>query len=120
MLNHPKSAHPSSSSPGSRLRFHPFSSLRSEFRDLRARLELSVDHMLDACSRAEYLTTTDDGATEEEDDDGHAAPEFLMNSPQVTAIARKEVAPALRDLIQHGLIQVRVGGKEKGQKSLLC
>ncbi|TRY70760.1 hypothetical protein TCAL_04878 [Tigriopus californicus] len=71
--------------------------------DLRARLELAVDHMLDACSTVECLTDTDCSTSMASE--AEAQPEYLMASPQVTSIARKELAPAIRDLIQHGLIQ---------------
>ena len=67
-------------------------------RDLRARLELAVDHMLDACSQVECVSTTTGASTDDE-------PEFLMKSPRVTTIARKQLATAVRDLMQHGLIQ---------------
>lgn len=73
-------------------------------RDLRARLELAVDHMLDACSTVECLTDTDCSTSMASE--AETQPEYLMASPQVTSIARKELAPAIRDLIQHGLIQV--------------
>ena len=33
-------------------------------------------------------------------------PEYLMSSPVVTAVARRELAIAIRDLMQHGLVQV--------------
>ena len=66
--------------------------------DLRARLELAVDHMLDACSQVECVSTTTGASTDDE-------PEFLMKSPRVTTIARKQLATAVRDLMQHGLIQ---------------
>ena len=88
------------------------------FSDLRARLEVAVDHMLDACSQAEYLSESETSssavaavaAAANSSGLGESAPEFLMSAPQITAIARKELAPAIRDLIQHGLIQVN---KEK-------
>lgn len=71
--------------------------------DLRARLELAVDHMLDACSQVECVSTTTGASTDDE-------PEFLMKSPRVTTIARKQLATAVRDLMQHGLIQASALG----------
>ena len=71
-------------------------------RDLRARLELAVDHMLDACSQVECVSTTT-GLSSTDDE-----PEFLMKSPRVTTIARKQLATAVRDLMQHGLIQASI------------
>lgn len=70
----------------------------NHYGDLRARLELAVDHMLDACSQVECVSTTTGASTDDE-------PEFLMKSPRVTTIARKQLATAVRDLMQHGLIQ---------------
>jgi hypothetical protein len=35
-------------------------------------------------------------------------PEFLMSSPKVASIVRKELAIAIRDLMQHGLVTVSV------------
>ena len=84
-------------------------------RDLRARLELAVDHILEACSRVECLTDTDCTTTasntslaaSEESSSSHSQPEFLMNSPLVTTIVRRELAVAIRDLMQHGMISVQ-------------
>ena len=83
-------------------------------RDLRARLELAVDHILEACSRVECLTDTDCTTTasntslaaSEESSSSHSQPEFLMNSPLVTTIVRRELAVAIRDLMQHGMVSV--------------
>ena len=55
--------------------------------------------MLDACSQVECVSTTT-GVSSTDDE-----PEFLMKSPRVTTIARKQLATAVRDLMQHGLIQ---------------
>ena len=85
------------------------------YRDLRARLELAVDHMLDACSQVECVSTTTGASTDDE-------PEFLMKSPRVTTIARKQLATAVRDLMQHGLIQASAFGlwaSSKSKSSLL-
>ena len=94
------------------------------FRDLRARLEMAVDHILEACSRIECLTDTDCTTTSNSssiasDEMAAAAaasntaeashftqPEFLMTSPLVTTIVRRELAVAIRDLMQHGMLTV--------------
>ena len=79
------------------------------FRDLRARLEMAVDHILEACSRIECITDTDCTTTSTSStasEDGSDQPEFLMNSPLVTTIVRRELAIAIRDLMQHGMISV--------------
>ena len=91
-------------------------------RDLRARLEMAVDHILEACSRIECLTDTDCTTTSNSssiasDEMAAAAsstaeashftqPEFLMTSPLVTTIVRRELAVAIRDLMQHGMLTV--------------
>ena len=79
------------------------------YRDLRARLEMAVDHILEACSRIECITDTDCTTTSTSStasEDGSDQPEFLMNSPLVTTIVRRELAIAIRDLMQHGMISV--------------
>merc|ERR1719210_2845509 len=89
----------------------------NHYGDLRARLELAVDHILEACSRVECLTDTDCTTTasntslaaSEESSSSHSQPEFLMNSPLVTTIVRRELAVAVRDLMQHGMISA--GGR---------
>ena len=63
-----------------------------------------MDHMLDACSQVECVSTTTGASTDDE-------PEFLMKSPRVTTIARKQLATAVRDLMQHGLIQASAFGR---------
>jgi len=89
----------------------------NHYGDLRARLELAVDHILEACSRVECLTDTDCTTTasntslaaSEESSSSHSQPEFLMNSPLVTTIVRRELAVAIRDLMQHGMVSA--GGR---------
>ena len=36
----------------------------------------------------------------------YTQPEFLMTSPLVTTIVRRELAVAIRDLMQHGMLSV--------------
>lgn len=121
----------------------------SFFRDLRAKLEFSVDKLLDACCATEVrnmfvclivqantywhiwsktsfkeakwenlsVVGPNPGAdvfpqarteeTEVEANDVLHDTEFLKRSREVTAIVRKELAVALRDLMHHGLGQVR-------------
>ena len=73
------------------------------FSDLRARLEMAVDHVTEACSEVECLTDTDCTSVMSESD---SQPEYLMSSPRVASIVRKELAIAIRDLMQHGLVTV--------------
>ncbi len=75
------------------------------YRDLRARLEMAVDHVIESCSEVECLTDTDCTSVMSESD---SQPEFLMSSPKVASIVRKELAIAIRDLMQHGLVTVSV------------
>jgi len=101
----------------------------NHYGDLRARLEMAVDHILEACSRIECLTDTDctttnsnsssiasdemaassSAAASEAVPNQYTTPEFLMTSPLVTTIVRRELAVAIRDLMQHGMIPV--GGR---------
>ena len=87
-------------------------------RDLRARLELAVDHLLDVCCQVECKTDTDCTSVASSSGDGCSGDQldFLMASPQVTSIVRKELAIAIRDLMHHGLIQV----KKTFSKSISC
>ena len=73
---------------------------------MRAKLELSVDHIFDACSQVDCVTDTDCSASINSADTGEMQPEYLMSSPSITNVVRKELAPAIRDLMQHGMIQV--------------
>jgi len=51
------------------------------------------------------MTDTDCTSVMSESD---SQPEFFMSSPKVASIVRKELAVAIRDLMQHGLIAVRL------------
>ena len=70
--------------------------------DLRAKLELALENLLDACcnTEARKMPGMESGEEEEETDT-----EWLVRSPGVTTIVRKELAPAIRDLVHHGLGQ---------------
>jgi hypothetical protein len=83
--------------------------------------------MLDACSQVDSVssTTTDDAS--DYSYNGHRAPlssevepEFLMKSARITAIARRELAAAIRDLAQHGLFQVSTKNTKKSFKCVIC
>ena len=74
-------------------------------------MELAVDHILEACSRIECITDTDctttsNSSTASEDGELPDQPDFLMNSPLVCTIVRRELAVAIRDLMQHGMLSV--------------
>ena len=68
------------------------------FRDLRAKLELAMEKLLDACCNTEAKST-------DSDEDKNIDTEFLVRSPLVTNIVRKDLSVAIRDLIHHGLGQ---------------
>jgi len=75
--------------------------------DMRAKLELSVEHVLDICC------ATDSHTKEDAPLSGQDIPtdtEFLVRSPEVTSVIRKQLAPAIRDLMHHGLGQSGGGG----------
>ena len=71
------------------------------FSDLRAKLELSIERLLDECCRTEVAGQ--EGEQQEDQDR-----EFLVRSARVTALVRRELAIALRDLVHHGLGQVDI------------
>lgn len=61
-------------------------------------MELSLEKLLDACCNTEAKNLPGRESGEEERDT-----EWLVRSPGVTAIIRRELAPAIRDLVHHGL-----------------
>jgi len=79
---------------------------KSHYGDLRARLEYSLDRLLDVCCTTDARTLED--PLVEGKDEIPTDTEFLMRSPEVTAIVRKELAVAIRDLMHHGLGQQSV------------
>ena len=65
--------------------------------DLRARLELAIDKILDIhhekhSNDSDYTSDSDDSPTK------------LLSNERMTSAVRKELCSALRDLLQHGLI----------------
>ena len=62
-------------------------------------MELALEKLLDACCNTEARKMPGVESGEEEDT------EWLVRSPGVTNIVRKELAPAIRDLVHHGLGQ---------------
>ena len=66
-----------------------------------------MEKLLDVCCTTDARTLDDPLA--EGKDDIPTDTEFLVRSPQVTAIVRKELAVAIRDLMHHGLGQVVTG-----------
>ena len=80
--------------------------LLSLCRDLRAKLELALEKLLDACCNTEARRMPGaESWEEEEEEDREEDTEWLVRSPGVTSIVRKELAPAIRDLVHHGLGQ---------------
>ena len=74
----------------------------NHYGDLRARLEVAVDHMLDACSQVESKSTCSDA--------DESQPEYLMRSTLLNIIVRRELTSSIRDLMQHGLCEQSRGG----------
>jgi len=75
----------------------------NHYGDLRAKLVYALEKLLDVCCTTDARTLDDPLA--EGKDDIPTDTEFLVRSPQVTAIVRKELAVAIRDLMHHGLGQ---------------
>ncbi|KAF4526334.1 hypothetical protein B566_EDAN012261 [Ephemera danica] len=69
--------------------------------DMRARLEVAVGHIMLLASKQEAALPADSDYTSDTED----APVVLCNEELTTAV-RKELAPSLRDLLQHGLMPV--------------
>ena len=61
---------------------------------------------MDVCSNVDSRLVEDEARTV---DETPTDTEFLVRSPSVTAIVRKELAVSVRDLIHHGLGQSRGG-----------
>jgi hypothetical protein len=71
-------------------------------------MEVAVDHVLDACSLVDYVATDSEASCSAiGDSDLDSQPDYLVSSPSVTAVVRKELATSIRDLVQHGMVQVR-------------
>ncbi|KAG0411725.1 hypothetical protein HPB47_011148 [Ixodes persulcatus] len=68
--------------------------------DLRARLEVAIKQVMELASKQEPVCVDSDYTSDSED-----TPVVLCNEKLTTAV-RKDLASALRDLIQHGLMQV--------------
>ncbi len=66
--------------------------------DLRARLEMAIDRILDIHS--EKCSNDSDYTSDSDDPSGHHP--TIINE-KMSSVVRKELAPALRDLLQHGL-----------------
>jgi len=78
----------------------------NHYGDLRAKLEFTLEKLLDVCCTTDARTLDDPLA--EGKDEIPTDTEFLVRSPEVTAIVRKELAVAIRDLMHHGLGQQSV------------
>ena len=55
---------------------------------------------------SDELAASSSAAASEAVPNQYTQPEFLMTSPLVTTIVRRELAVAIRDLMQHGMIPV--------------
>lgn len=68
--------------------------------DLRARLEVAVNQVLELMGKQESQCVDSDYTSDSED-----APAVLCNE-KLTSAVRKDLATALRDLMQHGLMEI--------------
>lgn len=68
------------------------------FGDLRARLELSIDHILEIDK--EKLANDSDYTSDSDEPSHHA----VHGNDKMTSVVRKELAVAIRDLLEHGLV----------------
>ncbi|XP_045175317.2 RUN domain-containing protein 1-like [Mercenaria mercenaria] len=69
--------------------------------DLRARLEVAIDKVMTA---AKYQPVDEDEDRQEFNSDSEESQE--MSSPLLTQTVRKDLAMAIRDLIEHGLMEL--------------
>ncbi|KAH9366035.1 hypothetical protein HPB48_000842 [Haemaphysalis longicornis] len=69
-------------------------------RDLRARLEVAVNQVLELVGKQESQCVDSDYTSDSED-----SPAVLCNE-KLTSAVRKDLATALRDLMQHGLMEI--------------
>ncbi|KAL4225000.1 RUN domain containing 1 [Mactra antiquata] len=69
--------------------------------DLRARLEMAIDKVMTA---AKYQPVDDDEDKQEFNSDSEESQE--MSSALLTQTVRKDLAMAIRDLVQHGLMEI--------------
>ena len=83
----------------------------SHWGDLRANLEVAIDGILSLNKELASKACNDSDYTSDSDDNAFATP----TSEKMTAVVRKELAPGLRDLLEHGLIE---DASESGRASL--
>lgn len=69
--------------------------------DIRAKLEISITHVIDLHRRQEEMAVEESDYTSDSED----SPTVLCNQ-ELTTVVRKELAMALKDLLQHGLMEV--------------
>lgn len=68
--------------------------------DLRAKLEVAIDHVVTTNKEISSKSCNDSDYTSDSDDNAVVPP----SSEKITSIVRKELAVSLRDLMEHGLI----------------
>ncbi|CAD5119154.1 DgyrCDS7792 [Dimorphilus gyrociliatus] len=69
--------------------------------DLRARLEISISKVLEAVAIDEKVDIVDSDYTSDMEDSP-----IMQCNKELALSVRKELAPALRDLLQHGLMEI--------------
>lgn len=72
----------------------------SHWGDLRAKLEVAIDHVVMTNKEITSKACNDSDYTSDSDDNTFIPP----SSEKITSIVRKELAVSLRDLMEHGLI----------------
>lgn len=71
----------------------------SHWGDMRAKLEVAIDHVVTTNKEITSKSCNDSDYTSDSDDNTFVPP----SSEKITSIVRKELAVALRDLMEHGL-----------------
>ena len=72
----------------------------SHWGDLRAKLEVAIDHVVTTNKEISSKSCNDSDYTSDSDDNTFIPP----SSEKITSIVRKELAVSLRDLLEHGLV----------------
>ena len=67
---------------------------------------LKFHNQTDNSIASDEMAASSSAAASEAVPNQYTQPEFLMTSPLVTTIVRRELAVAIRDLMQHGMIPV--------------
>lgn len=84
----------------------------SHWGDLRAKLEIAIDHLIETNKEISSKFCNDSDYTSDSDDNAFVP----VSNEKITSIVRKELATSLRELMEHGLIDYEA---DSGGSSLI-